>query len=153
MRKKPGFRNEKGQSLVEFAIVVPVLLLLVMGIIEFGWLFNGQITLTSAAREGARAGMVGGLSDELRHERIKNAIKDHVEGLSGFTFDKEAEYLVTMQGFEDELGTNRVRAVGLFEEGDDKTITVHIRGKMEPLVGLLVPGPRDLRSSAVMRVE
>ncbi|RQD73605.1 MAG: hypothetical protein D5R97_09185 [Candidatus Syntrophonatronum acetioxidans] len=52
--------NDKGQTLVEFALVLLPLLLILLGIIEFGWLLNGHITITSAAREGARAAAVGG---------------------------------------------------------------------------------------------
>lgn len=48
-------RTERGASAVEFALVVPLLLSLLLGVIEFGNWFNQQITLTSAAREGARA--------------------------------------------------------------------------------------------------
>ncbi len=47
-------RSEAGQSLVEFALVLPVLLLLLLGIIQFGAVFNSLITLNAAAREGAR---------------------------------------------------------------------------------------------------
>ena len=46
-------KNHNGQSLVEFALVLPFLLLLVVGAIEFGRLFFMQIALTNAAREGA----------------------------------------------------------------------------------------------------
>jgi Flp pilus assembly protein TadG len=51
-------RKEDGQALVEFAFVVPVLLLLVLGIIQFGILFNNYITLTDAVRAGARQAAV-----------------------------------------------------------------------------------------------
>lgn len=47
-------KEEKGQSLVEFALLLPVLMLIILGIIEFGFMFNAKITLNSAAREGAR---------------------------------------------------------------------------------------------------
>ncbi|GAA1889756.1 hypothetical protein GCM10009715_39470 [Paeniglutamicibacter psychrophenolicus] len=47
--------DQRGASAVEFAIVLPLLLTLLLGIIEFGFLFNQQISLTQAAREGARA--------------------------------------------------------------------------------------------------
>lgn len=47
-------RRESGVAMLEFALVLPVLLLLVFGIIEFGRAYNAQITLTHAAREGAR---------------------------------------------------------------------------------------------------
>ena len=46
--------SQRGAAAVEFALVLPILLLLVMGIIEFGLIFNSQISLTNAAREGAR---------------------------------------------------------------------------------------------------
>jgi len=52
------FRNRLGQALVEFALVVPIFMLLVMGVIEFGRAWNLQQTMTEAAREGARRAAV-----------------------------------------------------------------------------------------------
>lgn len=52
-------KNEKGQVFVEFALLLPLLLLLFLGIVQFGILFYGQITVTSAAREGARLASIG----------------------------------------------------------------------------------------------
>ncbi len=49
------WQNERGQSLVEMALVLPLLLLLVAGIIDFGRAYNNYIIITNAAREGARA--------------------------------------------------------------------------------------------------
>lgn len=46
-------QHTAGQSLVEFALVLPVLLLLVLGALDLGRLFSTKITLTNAAREGA----------------------------------------------------------------------------------------------------
>lgn len=51
---RPWRRRERGAAMVEMAIVLPLLLLLVFGIIEFGRLYNAQVTLTHAAREGIR---------------------------------------------------------------------------------------------------
>ena len=48
-------RNERGAAAVEFALVVPLLVLLLMGIAEFGRAYYLQTTLSGAAREGARA--------------------------------------------------------------------------------------------------
>jgi Flp pilus assembly protein TadG len=53
-------KDESGAAAVEFAIVLPVLLLLVFGIIEFGLLFNRYITVTHAAREGVRVAALAG---------------------------------------------------------------------------------------------
>jgi Flp pilus assembly protein TadG len=47
--------RERGAAAVEFALVVPILLLLVLGIAEFGRAYNTSTTLSAAAREGARA--------------------------------------------------------------------------------------------------
>jgi Flp pilus assembly protein TadG len=47
-----------GQSLVEFALVLTPLFLVLLGIIQFGFIFNTYVTLTNAAREGARSGTV-----------------------------------------------------------------------------------------------
>lgn len=52
-------RNQKGQALVEFAIVLPLLLLIIMGILQFGMMINSYLTVQNASREGARAGIVG----------------------------------------------------------------------------------------------
>jgi Flp pilus assembly protein TadG len=46
--------NEDGAAAVEMALVLPILLLLVFGIIEFGFIFNRYISVTHAAREGVR---------------------------------------------------------------------------------------------------
>lgn len=51
-------KNEKGQSLVEFALVVPMLLLLVFGIAEFGRAWMVKNILTGAAREASRIAVV-----------------------------------------------------------------------------------------------
>jgi Flp pilus assembly protein TadG len=48
----------RGQSLVEFALVLPLLMLILLGIIQFGLIFNTQVTITNAAREGARAATI-----------------------------------------------------------------------------------------------
>ncbi len=50
--------REKGASAVEFAIVLPLLLTLVFGIMEAGWLFAQQVEVRNAAREGARMAVV-----------------------------------------------------------------------------------------------
>lgn len=47
-------RRDSGAAAVEFALVVPLLLLLVFGIVEFGRAYNAQVTLQHAVREGAR---------------------------------------------------------------------------------------------------
>ena len=51
-------RRERGQELVEFALILPLLLLLMVGIFEFGYVVFAYNTLSNAVREGARFGSV-----------------------------------------------------------------------------------------------
>ena len=67
MMKKSIKSGRKGQDLVEFAIVIPLLLLVVFGIFDLGRLFHAGITITSSAREGARFGT---LNKEATNEEI-----------------------------------------------------------------------------------
>lgn len=56
------FRDERsGQAIVEFALILPVILVLVFGMIEFGRAWNIQQAITDAAREGARKAVVAEL--------------------------------------------------------------------------------------------
>jgi Flp pilus assembly protein TadG len=58
IRARRGARREDGQAYVEFALVLPILLLIVMGIIQFGTAFKDYIALTDATRVGARQAAV-----------------------------------------------------------------------------------------------
>lgn len=51
-------KGEDGQSLVEFALVLPIFLLVLFAIVDFGMAFHAWITVTNSAREGARIGSV-----------------------------------------------------------------------------------------------
>ena len=56
--KLAKFKNDRGAAAVEFAIVLPLLLFVVFGIIEFSIVFYDKAMITNASREGARAGIV-----------------------------------------------------------------------------------------------
>ena len=58
MTKLHRIRNEQGQTMTEFALVLPILALLLFGVIQFGILFNNYVTLTDAVRSGARKAAV-----------------------------------------------------------------------------------------------
>ena len=54
-----GQRDQDGAAAVEFALLLPLLVLLLFGLIQFGIAFNTKIQATNAAREGARMAVVG----------------------------------------------------------------------------------------------
>lgn len=54
MKRSSERHRDRGAAAVEFALVLPILLTLVLGIIEFSHLYNAQIVITNAAREAAR---------------------------------------------------------------------------------------------------
>ncbi|MDO9574653.1 MAG: TadE/TadG family type IV pilus assembly protein [Candidatus Contubernalis sp.] len=117
--------NEKGQSMVEFALIAVPLLILLLGIIEFGWLFNAQIILTGSVREGARVAAVGGTLEE-----IQAAVVQHV-GNTGLV-----------------VADNTISAA---YENDE--VTVSVSGFINPLVGFFFSSSVELSSQAVMRLE
>ena len=60
--------SRKGQSLIEFAFVLPLLLALTIGMIEFGFFLYNQQVITNASREGARKGIIS------RTERVPEGL-------------------------------------------------------------------------------
>jgi Flp pilus assembly protein TadG len=58
MTKRISLRDQQGQSMTEFALVLPILAFLLFAVIQFGIVFNNYITLTDATRAGARKAAV-----------------------------------------------------------------------------------------------
>lgn len=79
MRRRPG-RSERGAAAVELAIVLPLLLLFIGGIVDFGRYFYTEIQLTNAAREGARAAVVSDAS-------VASRITAAAPGVPGMVID------------------------------------------------------------------
>ncbi|MGH9895513.1 MAG: TadE/TadG family type IV pilus assembly protein [bacterium] len=125
-------RREQGQALTEFALILPLLVVLLFGIIQFGIAFNNYVTLTDAVRAGARQGAVG------RHiggPAAAGAVEDRVrEAASGLN--------------QDELA---VTVSSPFTQGSDVTVTATYPYTIS-LFGLPV-WDGDLTSTTTERVE
>src|SRR5260370_134777 len=76
MTGRPSARRDAGAAAVEFAIMLPLRLLIVFGIIDFGRALNAQVTITQAAREGARL-------DALNQPNVTARTQAAATGLSG----------------------------------------------------------------------
>jgi Flp pilus assembly protein TadG len=61
----PLSKSERGAAAVEFALLVPLLMMLVFGIVDFGYMMNRNTMLANAAREGVRAASLGATADEV----------------------------------------------------------------------------------------
>jgi len=70
--------SERGAELVEFALIVPVLLLLILGIMDFAFLFQSYEVTTNAAREGARLAVLPGYAVNdyaVARDRVTNYVR------------------------------------------------------------------------------
>jgi Flp pilus assembly protein TadG len=84
---------ERGQSLVEFSLVLMPLFLILLGIIQFGFIFNTYVTMTNAARDAARLGTVyvydrtltKAQNDLARNNSIKTQVMSSMNVLSTTT--------------------------------------------------------------------
>jgi Flp pilus assembly protein TadG len=81
VRRKQG---ERGAAAVELAVVLPVLVLMLWGIVEFGRGYSAKVELTAAVRDGARAAAVQTPTDETL---VKTATQGAAPGLAGLTVD------------------------------------------------------------------
>jgi Flp pilus assembly protein TadG len=122
-------RREEGNALVEFGLLLPFLLILLLGIIDWGHVHFARLTITNAAREGARVGVTRATPQVAEAEAEARA----------------REYLVNsgIQGAE-------VRAAMHDTVQDGLTVTVTL--PFRPLIGF-VPTPDTLEVRSVMRWE
>jgi Flp pilus assembly protein TadG len=73
-------RNDRGQAMAEMAVVLPVLLGLIVGIMQLGIVFNNYVTLTDAVRAGARTAAVSRHYSD-RESRTKARVRDSAANL------------------------------------------------------------------------
>ena len=89
MRRTNGLTaDERGSAMVEFAMVVPLLVLLLFGIVEFSLMYNRQQALHAAAREGGRVASL----ETSTHDAIVDAVNS---ALIGTTFSSTAVISIT----------------------------------------------------------
>jgi Flp pilus assembly protein TadG len=134
MRSRIDIRREEGQTMVEFAIVLPVLCLLLFGIIQFGILFNNYLTLTDAVRAGARKAAVSGpLGAAGATAATTQAVKDSASDL-------------------DQSKLTPINVTSTWDHGDGVTVHAEYPYSID-LMGLIKIADGRLTSTTTERVE
>lgn len=130
-------KSEEGQAMVEFALVLPVFLLILCGIIDFGWLFYNQLSLNNACREGARYAVVN-TAEGASTQQIEN----HIENLTTGVFanngvDISIEYTSKGDPTAGDIKVSLEADISFFTPvlssvlGKEKTITSTVTMKVE----------------------
>jgi hypothetical protein len=135
---KPSHSHKSGQSLVEFAFVLPILLLLMVAIIDFGIVFYTQMAVSNAAWEGARAGAT--ITDPAQGDNeIIGAVHAAAYGLD------VSRLVIDIDPAQDEPPRNQAFPA---PRGDSLTVTIQYQVKLTfPQVTLPITG------RAVTRME
>ena len=126
--------REQGQALVEFTVILPVLLLVLYGIFQFGVAFNDYIQVTSAAREAARKAAV---SRSLGAAAATTAAVSAAKATAPDLHLADSQITVTPSNN--------------WQQGSDVTVTVKYPYNID-ILGRIV-GAGNLTSSTTMRIE
>ena len=78
VRLRARVRSQSGAELVEFALVLPILLLIFGGIVDFGLLLQRQQVITNAAREGARLAVLPGYTQADVQARVTQFVREGI---------------------------------------------------------------------------
>jgi Flp pilus assembly protein TadG len=135
IRKRTRWRDDRGAAAVEFALVLPILILLLFGIIEFARAWNVRQTLTDAAREGARVAVVN--NQIVPAGTLVTRVDSVVQAAARRAGLDLTRLQVTMDGISN----------------GDVAAEVRLEYEYTPLLGLVLAGPITMRTASVMRNE
>lgn len=124
--------NKKGQSMVEMALILPIIIMLFMGMVEFSRIFSSYLLVTHASREGARLASIGKTDAEIRTNVIS---KVNILNVS------ELQVILTP---EDDARVT----------GDDVRVCVKYKLVIyAPVISSIVSNPFEMEANTYMRVE
>jgi len=134
-------RCQKGVAAIEFAIILPVLMMIILGIIEFGLLMYDKQVITNASREGARAGVVV-RKPQLTDLQVQDVVNDYIStNLVSFGSTPTSPVIT-------------INRTGM-DFGDDLTVTVTYNYDFLVLPNFVasLTGAQTLVATAVMKME
>ena len=150
MKTKMMIRDQNGGAVVEFAIILPLLIVLLFGSVEFGLLLYNKQIITSACREGARAGIVSrtpGLSNDAIEDEVIKYGKAYLVTFGSDTLEKADIDLLTINNNSTTFNpaTDRCTSFGC----DLKVVVTY---DYDFLV-LSAYGPITLNAQTIMKME
>lgn len=132
--------NQSGAAAIEFALVLPVLVLILFGIIEFSIMLYDKAMITNASREGARAGIVYAYPDRVSETEIIAVVNQYCQ-----------DHLISF----DEASTVSTNVTPGTGAGDPLTVNVTYEYGFLVLPNFMtgLTGPINLSAETVMRME
>ena len=140
MTRRIHIGNQRGQTMTEFALVMPILLFLLLGIIQFGIVFNNYLDLTDATRAGARKAAVS--RQTLDPSGPAGVATQAVINSAGD---------LTLTSTNVTVQTNGSDGVNAWGAGDDVTVTASYPYKIDLFGFVFASG--NLHSTTTERVE
>ena len=181
MRNRKKGKRESGQAIVEFALVLPMFLLLVMGILDFGWLFYNYIAFENSARNAARIACVeyddccvtyddDGKKIAMFNKTFDPKIMANNDDSELFTDDERHIVEVAMQEMPNNINVESITITYSYDNqmknnmwdyqvNDRSTgdVTVTVKGKMHvltPVLGVFSDNmQRELKAHSTYKVE
>jgi len=137
VRKIKGKRREGGQATVEMALTLPLLLLLIFGMLEMGWLASTRLLLDNITREGVRTGIVATSASQNTTDvtnRINSMKPSYMTGTIGIT--------ITYSNPSN------------FRDGDITVVSTYNLAPLTPITAFLTQdGTFHLRSECTMKMS
>lgn len=132
-------RSDNGQSLLEFALILPILALVLMGIIDFGQIFSTSLNIEQAARDAVRYASLGGTETQTRNLAQQEAGTD-------------ATVIITPAPNSPAAGTTSPLVT--WTSGTQVTVQIQFGVQLfDPLMATILGNPYITNSSVTMMVE
>ena len=131
-----GLRSRRGSQAVEFALCLPVLVLVLGGIIEYGLMFNQYLSVLSAARDGSRWGATPGVDGSDAEDAATEQARESLQMLN-----------LSCTTQQQSLGQCKIESELTDVEGLD-AIKVTVEVAYNPITGGLLPVPEKLSAES-----
>lgn len=132
MLRKERMFGRKGQSIVETALILPIIVLILTGIIDFGLMFNNYLVITNTSREAARNAAVGATDSQ-----IASLVANMTTSLDS-----------------SKISTSIYPSQAMRKKGDEVVVIIKYDNALfTPIISSIIPNPMPLNAKTVMRME